>query len=241
MEIVKLESPAEVARRAAVIVADSVSEKPDLVLGLATGKSVIGLYRELARMCERRKIDFSRVQTFNLDEYADLSPTSRTSLRSFMDENFFNLVNVKKSNIHFLRGDCRDSSDECGRYEKAIKDLGGIDLQILGIGRNGHIGFNEPGSKLKSRTRRVKLSVVTRRDNAGRFGTWRDVPAEALTVGVRTILSARKILLLATGESKEDAVRRAVRGRVGEKVPASFLQRHKNAVFLLDSEAARGL
>src|SRR3990167_9106681 len=220
MEIVKLESPAEVARRASVIVADSVSEKPDLVLGLATGKSVIGLYRELARMCERRKIDFSRVQTFNLDEYADLSPTSRMSLRSFMDENFFNLVNVKKSNIHFLRGDCRDSSDECGRYEKEIKDLGGIDLQILGIGRNGHIGFNEPGSKLKSRTRRVRLSLSTRHDNGTRFGY-------ALTMGVGTIMSARRIVLAALGGRKAEIVGKVIDGRTGSGVPASFLRRHR--------------
>src|SRR5213076_721638 len=182
------------------------------VLGLATGSTPIGIYRELIKMHREEGLDFSDVVTFNLDEYYPMKPESIHSYHRFMRENLFNHINVRPENIHIPRGDVpRDDVDvECDAYEAAIKKAGGIDLQILGIGRTGHIGFNEPGSTRNSRTRLITLDPVTRRDAAGDFFGEQNVPQQAITMGVGTILDARKIVLMAFGEHKAPIVLKAI-------------------------------
>ncbi len=213
------------------------------VLGLPTGSTPVGLYRELIRLHREADLDFSRVVTFNLDEYYPMQPDDAQSYRRWMQETFFNHVNVPPQNIHVPDGTIKpeDAEDYCQRYEQKIRRAGGIDLQVLGIGRTGHIGFNEPGSPRHSRTRLVTLDPVTRRDAAGSFFGEENVPHQALTMGVGTILDARKVVLLAFGEHKSPIVQRAVEGPVSDAVTASYLQQHPDATFLLDHAAAGDL
>lgn len=213
------------------------------VLGLPTGSTPVGLYRELIRLHREEELDFSRVITFNLDEYFPISPEDPHSYQRWMHETFFNHVNVPSQNIHIPDGTIspEDTEDYCARYEQLIRRAGGIDLQLLGIGRTGHIGFNEPGSTRQSRTRRVTLDPVTRNDAAGDFSGEENVPQQALTMGVGTILDAKKVVIMAFGERKAAVVQKAVEGDVTEHIAASFLQRHADATFLLDAAAARDL
>jgi glucosamine-6-phosphate deaminase len=213
------------------------------VLGLPTGSTPVGLYRELIRLHKEAGLDFSRVISFNLDEYFPMRPDDPQSYRRWMQETFFNHVNIPPQNVHVPDGTIRpeEAEDYCTRYEQRIRRAGGIDLQVLGIGRTGHIGFNEPGSTRHSRTRRVTLDPVTRRDAAGDFFGEENVPHQALTTGVGTILDARKIVLMAFGEHKAPIVQRAVEGPVSDAVAASFLQQHPDATFLLDQAAAGSL
>ena len=210
------------------------------VLGLATGSTPVGLYRELIRLHKEAGLDFARVVTFNLDEYYPMTPDDAHSYRRWMNETLFNQINVKPENVHIPDGmtPAHDLDDYCTRYEQAIRRAGGIDLQILGIGRSGHIGFNEPGSTRHSRTRPVTLDPVTRRDAAGDFFGEENVPHQALTMGVGTILLSRKIAIMAFGEPKAPIVRRAVEEDMTEAVTASFLQKHGDTTFLLDQAAA---
>jgi glucosamine-6-phosphate deaminase len=210
------------------------------VLGLPTGSTPVGLYRELIRLHRDAGLDFSRVITFNLDEYFPMQPDDPQSYRRWMQETFFNHVNIPPSNIHVPDGTIppEEAEEYCHRYEQKIRRAGGIDLMVLGIGRTGHIGFNEPGSTRHSRTRMATLDPVTRRDAAGSFFGEDNVPHQALTMGVGTILDARKIVLMAFGEHKAPIVRRAVEGPVTDSVAASFLQQHPDATFLLDQAAA---
>jgi glucosamine-6-phosphate deaminase len=210
------------------------------VLGLPTGSTPVGLYRELIRLHKEAGLDFSRVVTFNLDEYYPMRPDDPQSYRRWMQETFFNHVNIPPQNIHVPDGTIRpeEAEEYCLRYEQRIRRAGGIDLQVLGIGRTGHIGFNEPGSTRHSRTRMVTLDPVTRRDAAGDFFGEENVPHQAITMGVGTILDARKIVLMAFGEHKAPVVKRAVEGPVSDAVAASFLQQHPDATFLLDQAAA---
>jgi glucosamine-6-phosphate deaminase len=210
------------------------------VLGLATGSTPVGLYRELIRLHREASLDFSRVITFNLDEYYPMAPEDDHSYQRWMHEIFFQHVNMEPDNIHIPDGlvPLAEVDDYCARYEQMIRRAGGIDLQVLGIGRSGHIGFNEPGSTRHSRTRLVTLDPVTRRDAASDFFGEENVPHQAITMGVGTILEARKIALMAFGEHKAPIVRRAVEEDVSETVSASFLQRHTDATFLLDEAAA---
>jgi glucosamine-6-phosphate deaminase len=210
------------------------------VLGLATGSTPVGLYRELIRLHREAGLDFSRVITFNLDEYCPMQPDSPHSYRRWMQETFFNHVNIQKHNIHIPDGTLRpeDAEDYCAGYEQKIRRAGGIDLQILGIGRTGHIGFNEPGSTRHSRTRLTTLDSVTRRDAANGFFGEENVPHQALTMGVGTILEARKIVLLAFGEHKAGVVRKALEEDMTDAVAASFLQKHPDSTFILDQAAA---
>src|ERR671925_733968 len=210
------------------------------VLGLATGSTPIGVYRELIRMHREEGLSFAHVVTFNLDEYYPMRPDSIHSYHRFMWENLFAHVDIKRENIHIPRGDTprEDIELECLRYEDAIRQAGGIDLQLLGIGKTGHIGFNEPGSGVESRTRLVHLDNVTRKDAAADFFGEEYVPREALTMGVATILDAREIIILATGEHKAGIVRRAVEGEVDVEVAATFLQQHANTTFYIDRAAA---
>ena len=232
-----------IARRIAEIIKERRSAGGHAVLGLATGSTPIGIYRELIKMHREEGLDFSDVVTFNLDEYYPMKPESIHSYHRFMRENLFNHINVKPQNIHIPRGNVpRDDVDvECEAYEAAIKKAGGIDLQILGIGKTGHIGFNEPGSGADSRTRRISLDTMTRRDAAGDFFGEDNVPTEAITMGVATIMEAREIALVATGEHKAAIINRAVEGEPDPDVAATYLQQHPNAVFYVDFASAADL
>ena len=237
------EIAAKLAQRIAEIIESRRAAGSRAVLGLATGSTPIGIYRELIRMHREEGLDFSDVVTFNLDEYYPMKPDSIHSYHRYMWENLFSHINIKKENVHIPRGDVsREQVDEqCVAYEQAIRDAGGIDLQLLGIGKTGHIGFNEPGSGIESRTRRIALDTVTRRDAAADFFGEDNVPTEAITMGVATIMEAREIALVATGEHKSEIVLRAVEGEPDPDVAATYLQQHPNAVFYLDPAAAAEL
>jgi glucosamine-6-phosphate deaminase len=228
-----------VAGRIAELVRAKAAAGKPAVLGLATGSTPIGAYRELVRMHREEGLSFAHVVTFNLDEYYPMDPGSIHSYHRFMWENLFSRIDIRRENVHLPRGDLpRDRvEEESRRYEAAIREAGGIDLQLLGIGRTGHIGFNEPGSGLESRTRLITLDLVTRKDGAADFFGEENVPREAVTMGVATILEAREILILATGEHKAHIVRRAVEGEVDHEVAATFLQQHPATTFFLDGAA----
>jgi glucosamine-6-phosphate deaminase len=232
----------EVSREAAKIVAGAIRHKPSAVLGLATGNTPLGLYKELIRMHREERLDFSRVVTFNLDEYLGLASSHPQSFHSFMNSNFFSHVNISQVNIHIPDGTVSGNCDAyCASYEEDIRRAGGIDLQILGIGRNGHVGFNEPTSSLASRTRLKALSRETIEDNRKSFGDGKDIPRCAITMGIGTILEARHILLLASGKSKAAAVAGSIEGPVTASIPASALQLHPDVTFLVDEEASSAL
>jgi glucosamine-6-phosphate deaminase len=233
----------EVAGRIATLVRSRAAEGRPAVLGLATGSTPIGIYRELIRRHREEGLDFSNVVTFNLDEYVPMDPASVHSYHRFMRENLFDHVNVPEDQIHIPRGDLPRSAIEahCGAFEEAIREAGGIDLQILGIGRSGHVGFNEPGSGRDSRTRLIYLDTVTRADAASDFFGEENVPPEAVTMGVATILDAREVVLIATGEHKAPIVHRAVEGEVSADVAATYLQEHTAATVYLDPAAAAEL
>ncbi len=213
------------------------------VLGLPTGSTPVSLYRELIRLHKEAGLDLSRVITFNLDEYFPMSPEDPQSYRRWMHETFFNQVNILPQNIHVPDGTIReeDAEEYCSQYEQLIRRAGGIDLQILGIGRTGHVGFNEPGSTRHSRTRLVTLDPVTRRDAASSFFGEENVPHQALTMGVGTILEAHKVVIMAFGEHKAPIVQRAVEGDMTDAIAASFLQKHPDTTFILDQAAASDL
>src|SRR6476620_4368437 len=234
----------EISRRIARRIADIIVAKrkagSHAVLGLATGSTPIGIYRELARIHREEGLDFSDVVTFNLDEYYPMRPDSIHSYNRYMWENLFDEINVKPEHVHVPKGDVprEKLAAAAAAYEKAIRDSGGIDLQILGIGKTGHIGFNEPGSGIDSRTRLIALDTVTRRDAAADFFGEDNVPTEAITMGVATIMEAKEIALIATGEHKSEIIKRAVEGEPDPDVAATYLQMHPNAVFYVDPAAA---
>jgi glucosamine-6-phosphate deaminase len=233
---------ADVARELAARIGEALGSKSDLVLGLPTGRTPLLLYAELVRRHAAGHADFSRATTFNLDEFLGIPGDHPSSYRSFMRHHLFDHVNAEPTRTHFLDGAAADPLDECERYERLIDQAGGIDLQILGVGTNGHIGFNEPAPELEARTHRVRLKPETRRSNAALFGGDPDqVPAEALSMGMGTILHARAAVLLATGASKAGCVRQLIEGPITTSLPASFLQLHRNAEIFLDEEAAAEL
>ena len=220
-------------------VADALRQRPALVLGLPTGRTPILTYAHLRRMAAAGVADFSAASTFNLDEFAGIAPTHPGSFRRFMEEHLFGAVPLDPARIHFLDGSAADLDAECDRYERDIEGAGGIDLQLLGIGANGHIGFNEPGDELVARTHRVTLHEVTRRENAALFGgDPAQVPREALSMGMATILHARRIVLIATGQRKARCIERTVHGPLTPRLPASFLQTHREVELFLDGPAA---
>ena len=238
MRVIIEQDYAGLSLRAAQIVADLVIRKPDCVLGLATGSTPLGLYAELVRMSREEGLDFSRVTTFNLDEYIGLGPDHEQSYRYFMEKNLFEGLHFRPCMTHVPNGLARDFVASCARYEKAIEDAGGIDLQVLGIGGDGHIGFNEPGSSLGSRTRLVVLTPETIEDNSRFFASPTEVPRYAITMGVATILEAKRCLLLANGIKKAKVVREAIEGPVTSQLTASALQFHPDTVAVFDEEAA---
>jgi glucosamine-6-phosphate deaminase len=232
----------DVNEQAAQLITSAIQKKPSLTLGLATGSTMIGLYKHLVRLHREGAVDFSQVVTFNLDECLGLAPSHPQSYHYFMQEHFFRHINLPARNIHIPDGTIRGNYDQyCASYEDAIRKAGGIDLQLLGIGRNGHIGFNEPTSSLASRTRLKVLSRETLDDNAKSFGPGEESPRCAITMGIGTILEARKIILLATGESKAAAVAKSIEGPITCAVSASALQLHPDVTFILDEPAASQL
>jgi glucosamine-6-phosphate deaminase len=239
LRITVLPDERAVAKQEASRIAGALKAKPDLVLGLPTGRTPIRLYHELGTLYSRCGIDFSRATTFNLDEFFGIPPSHQGSYRTFMEQHLFSRVNIAPERINFLNGAAPDPEAECRRYEAAIAAAGGIDLQLVGIGTNGHIGFNEPARELAGRTHRVTLTMSTRRSNAALFaGEVSRVPTEALSMGMATILHARQVVLLATGKSKARCIERLVNGPLTPKLPASFLQLHRDVELVLDKAAA---
>lgn len=241
MEVVVLPTYEDLSKAAAAVIAETLNEKPNAVLGMATGSTPLGIYHELVRMHREEGLDFTQVTTFNLDEYVGLRPNHPQSFHYFMHENFFKHVNLSPNNIHIPSGTTSNYRAFCEWYERRITECGGIDVQILGIGSDGHIAFNEPGSSLSSRTRLKTLAPPTIDDNARFFARREDVPTYAITMGVGTILAARKLLLLANGINKARACAAMVEGPVTAMVTASALQLHPDARVFLDDDAASEL
>ena len=232
----------EISRQAAQLLASAVRKKPAAVLGLATGSTTVGVYKHLVQLHKEGSLDFSRVVTFNLDEYLGLPAQHPQSFHHFMREHFFAHVNVNPHNIHIPDGTIRGNYDQyCASYEEAIRTAGGIDVQLLGIGRNGHIGFNEPTSSIGSRTRLKVLSKETIDDNAKSFAPGEESPRCAITMGIGTIMEARKILLLASGDNNAAAIAKSIEGPITSAVSASALQLHPDVTFIVDDAAASQL
>jgi glucosamine-6-phosphate deaminase len=224
--------------RVAELIAGQVQQKPTSVLGLATGGTPVESYRALAEMNRRGEVDFSRVTTFNLDEYVGLAADHPQSYRAFMDTQLFNHINIDRGRTHVPDGLAGDIHQHCEQYEAMIRSAGGIDLQLLGLGHNGHIAFNEPGSPRESRTRQVDLTAETIEKNARFFDSIEQVPRHAITMGVATVMEARKIVLLALGAGKASAVATMLQEPISESFPASLLREHGNVTVVLDSAAA---
>lgn len=241
MEVIIQPTEAAAAALVARIVAHDLRANPHLVLGLATGKTMENVYRHLVRLHKEEKLDFSLCSTFNLDEYVGLFPSDSNSYRHYMDCHLFQHVNVEPRNTHLPNGLAKDLDEECRRYEALIQRFGGIDLQLLGIGKAGHIGFNEPLSALRSRTRVKALTPTTIKQNAESFGGENKVPRRAITMGVGTIIEARRCLLLATGEAKSGVIAQAVEGPITSMVTATALQLHPRCTVVVDEAAANQL
>ena len=241
MQIIVKDSYEEMSAAAARAVAQTLNTKPNAVLGLATGSTPLALYKELVRMHKEEGLDFSQVTTFNLDEYVGLQKSHEQSYHYFMHENLFKHINIPVQNNYIPSGTTNNYEAFCAWYEKRIVECGGIDLQILGIGSDGHIAFNEPTSSLGSRTRIKTLARQTIEDNARFFDRPEDVPVYAITMGVGTILEAKKIILVANGKNKADAVAAAIEGPVTSMITASALQLHPDAIAFLDREATSKL
>ncbi|MEC1679149.1 glucosamine-6-phosphate deaminase [Bacillus mojavensis] len=243
MKIIVADHYEDLCKLSAVIIKECVQAKKDAVLGLATGSTPVGLYKQLISDYQAGEIDFTKVITFNLDEYAGLSPSHPQSYNKFMHEHLFEHINVQPDHIHIPQGDNPQLEAECKVYEELIRQAGGIDVQILGIGSNGHIGFNEPGSDFEERTRIVRLSESTIQANARFFGG--DpvlVPRLAVSMGIKTIMEFSKhIVLLANGEEKADAIQKMAEGPVTPEIPASILQQHNHVTVIADPKAAQKL
>lgn len=238
MQIIITKNYEELSKETAKIVRTRILEKPSLVLGLATGSTPLGLYQALIKMHQQENLNFREARTFNLDEYAGLALSHPQSYNYYMRENLFKHINIKKENVFIPQGVTENIEESCQQYEYEIKKRGGIDLQILGIGRDGHIGFNEPGTSFTSRTHIVNLDSVTIEDNARFFDNKNAVPRRAITMGIGTIMEAKECLMLVNGKHKAEIIARALQGQITEKVPASVLQKHPNLTVILDEEAA---
>jgi len=241
MEVIIQPNPEAAADLVARVVAHELRANPHLVLGLATGRTMERVYHHLVQMHREQELDFSLCSTFNLDEYVGLAPSDHNSYRHYMDQNLFRHVNMDLRNTHLPDGMAEDLDRECQAYENSIKRFGGIDVQLLGIGKAGHIGFNEPLSALRSRTRVKALTPVTLAQNAALFGGTERVPRRAITMGVGTILESRRCLLLATGVDKADIVARAIEGPITGMVSATALQLHPHCTVVVDEGAAAKL
>ena len=227
----------EMSEKAAKLVVSQLTLKPDSILGLATGSTPIGLYERLCELNKTGEVDFSEAVTFNLDEYYPISADNEQSYHFFMEKHLFSKVNIKRENIHIPNGSCTDPDAECDAYEAAIEEAGGIDLQILGIGKNGHIGFNEPSRDLNTSTHLTDLTESTIEANSRFFDSIEDVPKKALTMGISTILKSKKIVLMACGASKREAVRELFNEDINTDIPATLLKVHPDVVLICDREA----
>lgn len=241
MEVIIQPNEESAAALVARVVAHDLRANPHLVLGLATGQTMERVYRHLVRMHKEQRLDFSLCSTFNLDEYVGLMPADPNSYRHYMEQHLFRQVNIEPRNTHLPNGMADDLDAECRNYEALIQRFGGVDLQLLGIGKAGHIGFNEPLSALRSRTRVKALTPTTLKQNAPSFGGEDRVPRRAITMGVGTIIEARRCLLLATGASKAEVIARAVEGPITSMVTASTLQLHPRCTVIVDEAAAAKL
>lgn len=237
MRIYKTKDYEDMSRKAANIISAQVILKPDCVLGLATGSTPIGLYKQLVEWFEKGDLDFSKVQTVNLDEYKGLNRENDQSYYYFMHDNLFDHINIPEENTHLPNGMEMDSEKECARYTKLIQSMGGVDLQLLGIGHNGHIGFNEPSESFDKEVHCVNLTQSTIEANKRFFASADDVPKQAYTMGIKTIMQAKKILIVANGEGKADIVRDAFFGPITPQVPASVLQLHDDVTLVADEAA----
>ena len=242
MKIIRATDYYDLSRKAANIISAQVIMKPNCVLGLATGGTPVGTYKQLVEWYNKGDLDFSEVTTVNLDEYRGLPREHPESYWSFMHKNLFDLVNIRPEAIHLPDGTNMDSAAECAHYDEIIRQLGGVDLQLLGIGHDGHIGFNEPGAAFELGTHCVSLTEETIEANKRFFdGDVNQVPKQAYTMGIKTIMQARKVLMVANGAGKADIVKKAFFGPVTPEVPASILQMHPDFTLVLDAEAASRL
>lgn len=237
MKLYRAKDYNDMSRKAANIISAQVIMKPDCVLGLATGSSPIGTYKQLIEWYNQGDLDFSEVRTANLDEYKGLTKDNDQSYYYFMHENLFKHVNIKEENTSIPDGTKQDAAEECARYEQVVRDLGGVDLQLLGLGHNGHIGFNEPADEYPKETHIVDLQESTIEANKRFFASIDDVPRQAYTMGIGTIMSAKKILLIVSGEDKAAILREVICGPVTPRVPASILQMHPDVTIVADEAA----
>lgn len=238
MEVIIAKDYEALSKQAAIVLASQVISRPSSVLGLATGSTPVGAYKNLVSFYNEGIVDFSRAIVFNLDEYYGVAPENPCSYRWFMEDNLFKHINIRQENTHIPNGLARDTAAECREYEEKIRRAGGIDLQLLGIGGNGHIGFNEPGDSFKSVTHLVELDPGTIAANSRFFASADEVPRKAISMGIRSIMAARRIILLASGAGKAKAVYEMVLGPVTPEHPASVLQLHPQVIVILDQEAA---
>jgi glucosamine-6-phosphate deaminase len=230
MKLIKVKNYEELSKKAAEIVIKEINKKPDIVLGFATGKTPIGLYKNLVKAYDKKKVDFSFIKSFNLDEYYPINKKDKQSYFYYLHKNLFDKLNIKRENINLLNGEAKNPGIECWDYENKIKE-NPIDLQILGVGINGHIGFNEPGSKIDSITRVVELTSETKKINK--------TNKKAMTIGISTLLRAKKIILLASGKNKAKAVYYLINGKEDKEWPVSYLRKHKNLIVIIDKPAGK--
>lgn len=239
MKLIVTKNYEELSKIAAEEFAKVVIEKPTAVLGLATGGSPIGMYKELIAKCENKELDFSKCTSINLDEYIGLNPEHEQSYRNFMNINLFNHINIDKTKTFVPNGLAKNLEEECKNYDNKIEELGGIDIQLLGIGNNGHIAFNEPGDELSAGTHIISLTESTIEANARFFDSIDDVPRKALTMGLGGIMKAKKIILIASGEGKAEAIKGLFSGKITTDNPATMLQMHRDVVVVVDEAAAK--
>ena len=237
MKIIRTKDYEEMSRKAANLISAQILLKPDCVLGLATGSTPIGIYDQLVEWYKKGDLDFSTVKTVNLDEYKGLTRDNEQSYYYFMHHHLFDRVNIDEENTHVPNGKVENGDEECLRYEALIKSMGGVDLQLLGLGRNGHIGFNEPAADFPKITHCVDFTESTIEANKRFFASADEVPRQAYTMGIGTIMKADKILVVANGEDKADAVAAMVQGKINPEVPASILQLHNNVILVADEAA----
>ncbi|MCY7610288.1 glucosamine-6-phosphate deaminase [Bacillus safensis] len=237
MNIIEFESKEQLGKEAAAIIAHAIAAKPDTVLGLATGGTPIDTYKELIQLHQAHQLSFKQTKTINLDEYAGLDPEHENSYMTYMKRHLFDHIDLPQSQYFLPNGNAAHLEKECLRYDQLIEDVGGIDLQLLGIGQNGHIGFNEPGTPFNSKTHVVQLDENTRKANARYFSSIDEVPTHAITMGIASILSSKKILLLASGKSKAKVIQYLEQAEIHPDFPASALKLHEDVTVLIDREA----
>lgn len=239
MKLIITKNYEELSKVAAEEFAKVIIEKPTAILGLATGGSPIGMYKELIAKCENKELDFSKCTSINLDEYIGLNPEHEQSYRNFMNTNLFNYINIDKAKTFVPNGLAENLEEECKNYDNKIEELGGIDVQLLGIGNNGHIAFNEPGDELSAGTHIISLTESTIEANARFFNSIDEVPRKALTMGLGGIMKAKKIILIASGEGKAEAIKGLFSGKITTDNPATMLQMHRDVVVVVDEAAAK--